>query len=654
MVRIIENTLFNGGKAFIRAAGLSTDTKPTGNIITGSKFYEVNTGAEFAYDEDGEQWDQVGLTSADMIEAIGDWLDDHPEATTTVEDGAITKAKLDSDLQETVDEVSDLKSAIGNVEIDNMTFLLSVGSYKAATGQTNTDNAYCRTNVKIPDYVSRIEAASGYVLRLLAWHKDTGVYTGILLDTGVIAPLPTGGHGMLLTKIDMDTWRTAYPNNRFEIVITNETGSAEMTVSEAKTAFKAYANSIYIKPEKVNGVTKIYADTVKGTFANPHDTAKNAVLSTLIPVNERSLITFHASYIPAALTAGKKFYRYWEFRTFDATGTVVRSTSITRNSISNRCFIQPGEKYIQINHGVGTLDGTSSATVVNVLPSDCAYGQFWIEVANGIDEDGFRSIQSANVLGIAHKGVSNIAPEETEPAYILAKKLGFTVADGDLVLAGDGTPVLMHDLTINRTGRNADGTAISSTTRVDSLTLTQLRTYDFGVWKGSAFAGTKILSLDEFLAMCKRIGMVPSIEIKQTVTFADSDLDTIIGLIKKYGMEETVRINSGDVSYLTYVATELPHAAEYSILTQTITDTDIDNAEALKAIADNVMIGANYSNVTDALANKCIAAGIPLRVWTVDDPIPLGYTLNGYVSAVVSNTVNASQWLEEYNMSHFK
>ena len=42
--------------------------------------------------------------------AVSDWLDEHPEATTTVEDGAITKAKLDSDLQGTVDDVGDLKS----------------------------------------------------------------------------------------------------------------------------------------------------------------------------------------------------------------------------------------------------------------------------------------------------------------------------------------------------------------------------------------------------------------------------------------------------------------------------------------------------------------------------------------------------------------
>lgn len=48
-------------------------------------------------------------------QAVGNWLEDHPEATTTVQDGSITKAKLDENLQETVDDVSDLKSALNDV-----------------------------------------------------------------------------------------------------------------------------------------------------------------------------------------------------------------------------------------------------------------------------------------------------------------------------------------------------------------------------------------------------------------------------------------------------------------------------------------------------------------------------------------------------------
>lgn len=56
---------------------------------------------------------------ADIQESVEDWLDDHPEATTTVQDGSITKAKLDNNLQSTVDDVSDLKSAIDAMDGDN-------------------------------------------------------------------------------------------------------------------------------------------------------------------------------------------------------------------------------------------------------------------------------------------------------------------------------------------------------------------------------------------------------------------------------------------------------------------------------------------------------------------------------------------------------
>lgn len=53
------------------------------------------------------------LTDPTVIEgAVSDWLDDHPEATTTVQDGSITKAKLDASLQGTVDDVGDLKTQI--------------------------------------------------------------------------------------------------------------------------------------------------------------------------------------------------------------------------------------------------------------------------------------------------------------------------------------------------------------------------------------------------------------------------------------------------------------------------------------------------------------------------------------------------------------
>lgn len=59
--------------------------------------------------------DVVDVSMPLVTDAVDDWLDDHPEATTTVEDGAITKAKLHEDLAGEIDDVSDLKNDVTQI-----------------------------------------------------------------------------------------------------------------------------------------------------------------------------------------------------------------------------------------------------------------------------------------------------------------------------------------------------------------------------------------------------------------------------------------------------------------------------------------------------------------------------------------------------------
>lgn len=60
MIRIIEERIFQGNKKYIEASGLSTDSKPTANIVTGSLFLEVDTGDVYAFAEgDSPAWDKI-------------------------------------------------------------------------------------------------------------------------------------------------------------------------------------------------------------------------------------------------------------------------------------------------------------------------------------------------------------------------------------------------------------------------------------------------------------------------------------------------------------------------------------------------------------------------------------------------------------------
>lgn len=59
VVRINYEKPVGGALRYIEASGLSTDTKPTSGIITGSTFLEVNTGDVYVYDEVAGMWNKL-------------------------------------------------------------------------------------------------------------------------------------------------------------------------------------------------------------------------------------------------------------------------------------------------------------------------------------------------------------------------------------------------------------------------------------------------------------------------------------------------------------------------------------------------------------------------------------------------------------------
>lgn len=61
MIRyIVNNQAGYGGKQYVEMAGLSTDNKQDGNLITGSLFLEVDTGKVYVFDEISGTWNEIG------------------------------------------------------------------------------------------------------------------------------------------------------------------------------------------------------------------------------------------------------------------------------------------------------------------------------------------------------------------------------------------------------------------------------------------------------------------------------------------------------------------------------------------------------------------------------------------------------------------
>ena len=134
----------------------------------------------------------------------------------------------------------------------------------------------------------------------------------------------------------------------------------------------------------------------------------------------------------------------------------------------------------------------------------------------------------------AHKGVSTEAPENTMPAFELAVRQGYDLIELDVGVTTDRKFVLLHDNTINRTGRDADGNPLAEEMRLSDLTYEEARKYDFGVWFGGQFRGTRITLLEDVLNLAQRVGIRIKLDNKFW-RFSEAELEAFFTLLKQIG-----------------------------------------------------------------------------------------------------------------------
>lgn len=96
----------------------------------------------------------------------------------------------------------------------------------------------------------------------------------------------------------------------------------------------------------------------------------------------------------------------------------------------------------------------------------------------------------------AHRGDNHEAPENTLPAFALAIEQGAHQIEFDLRTTRDGYLVVLHDPTVDRTTDGAGAVA--------DLSLAEVRALDAGGWKDPRYAGTRVPTFEEVLALIPR------------------------------------------------------------------------------------------------------------------------------------------------------
>ena len=124
------------------------------------------------------------------------------------------------------------------------------------------------------------------------------------------------------------------------------------------------------------------------------------------------------------------------------------------------------------------------------------------------------SAQSANKTLVAHRGASAYAPENTLAAYRLAVEMGADFVEQDLYVTRDGVLICLHDGSLERTTNVAavfpnrstevvvDG-KVRKTWIANDFTLAEIKRLDAGSWFGARFAGERVPTFDEAVALVK-------------------------------------------------------------------------------------------------------------------------------------------------------
>lgn len=241
----------------------------------------------------------------------------------------------------------------------------------------------------------------------------------------------------------------------------------------------------------------------------------------------------------------------------------------------------------------------------------------------------------ASVTSINHRGYSSVAPENTLPAYILSRKMGFNYVETDISFTSDGVPMLLHDSTIDRTS-NGTGT-------LSQMTYAQVRQYDFGSWKSAEYAGTVIPTLAEFLALCKAIMLHPYLEIKSKGNYTQAQIEQIVDMVESYGLKGKVSYISFNSTYLGYVK-NYDDQARLGFLKSSYTSEDVSTCVGLKTTSNQVFYDVSYGAITQSVCDAFIAQNIPIEAWTVNSSNAM-LELNKYVSGITSDNLIAGKVL---------
>ena len=218
-----------------------------------------------------------------------------------------------------------------------------------------------------------------------------------------------------------------------------------------------------------------------------------------------------------------------------------------------------------------------------------------------------------SVKVIAHRGACKVAPQNTMPAFEKGLELDVDGFETDVHLTADGVPVLCHDYEIEETP-NGHG-------KITSMTLDELREFDFGSYFSEEFKDTKTPTLEEFLTLCEDDDVeVMNIEIKPSLENDMTVVHKTIEAVKAHGLFDKLLISSFSAKMLIEskkIDRNCKTAFLYSPKDKIVMKILFTAARFAKGLGVQAL-HPHFTLVTPQYVKKAHALGIQVNPWTVN------------------------------------
>lgn len=164
-----------------------------------------------------------------------------------------------------------------------------------------------------------------------------------------------------------------------------------------------------------------------------------------------------------------------------------------------------------------------------------------------------------NVELQAHRGVCTDFPENTMAAFQGSVDQGYKIIELDPGETKDCQIVVLHDWSINRTGRTADGQQVEQEIKLCDITYEEALAYEFGSWYSEKFKGEKLPLLKDVLELARKHDILVKIDNK-------------FQYFSEAGKEELFRVARESKAHVAFTCTNMEVIEE---VLQKVPGTDI-------------------------------------------------------------------------------